>query len=67
MVKENFKELLPNCEIIDGSLGVSCEVKHQLIINNLVNDNIKNGSVIIENSKSEDLIDRSYEILSNIC
>lgn len=67
LVKENFKEILPNCEIIDGSLGVSCEVKHQLIINNLVNDNIKNGSVIIENSKSEDLIDRSYEILSNIC
>ena len=67
MVKESFKKILTNCEILDGALGVSCEVKHQLIINNLLSDNIKNGSVIIENSKSEDLIDRSYEILPNIC
>lgn len=67
LVKESFKKILPNCEILDGALGVSWEVKHQLIINNLLSDSAKNGNVIIENSKSEDLVDRSYEILSNIC
>ena len=33
----------------------------------LMNKDVNGGNVIIENSKSEDLIDRSYEILSNIC
>lgn len=67
LIRKTFKNILPNTEIIDGSIGVACEVQHQLTINNLLSDNIENGNVIIENSKSKELIDRSYEILSNIC
>lgn len=67
LIRKTFKNILPNTEIIDGSIGVACEVQHQLTINNLLSDNIGNGNVIIENSKSKELIDRSYEILSNIC
>ncbi len=64
LVKDIIKEIIPNIEILDGSLGVAQEVKHQLTENNLLNHSRKKGNVVIENSKSKELIKRSYDILS---
>lgn len=63
LIKNKIKKILPDCNIIDGSIGVSNEVKHQLIKHNLLNNSNKKGNIIIENSKNKELINRSYEIL----
>lgn len=63
LIKNKIKKILPDCNIIDGSIGVSNEVKHQLIKHNLLNNFNKKGNIIIENSKNKELINRSYEIL----
>ena len=63
LIKNKIKKTLPNCNIIDGSIGVSNEVKHQLIKYNLLNNSSKKGIVEIKNSKNEELINRSYEII----
>ena len=55
--------MLPNTVLLDGCLGVANEVKHQLEEHGLLESN--NGSLEIINSKSNDLIKRSYEILEN--
>ena len=49
--------------LLDGCHGVSLEVKHQLENHHLLNLSEKRGKIIIENSKSQDLVDKSYEIL----
>ena len=63
LVKDLIKEITPNIEILDGSFGVAKETKHQLIENDLLNESNEEGKIIIENSKSQDLVKRSYEIL----
>ena len=66
LVKNNIKAILPNCKILDGSVGVAKEVLHQLELNNIKNDSITKGNIIIKNTKSEELINRSYEILNDM-
>lgn len=66
LVSDNIKKILPNCKILDGSFGVSKEVLHQLELNNIKNDSISKGNVIIKNTKSDKLIIRSYEILEDM-
>lgn len=63
LIKNKIKKILPNCNIIDGAIGVSNEVKHQLINHNLLNNSNKKGTIIIKNSKDKNLINRSYEII----
>ena len=63
LIKAEINEVLPNTVLLDGCLGVANEVKHQLEEHGLLESN--NGSLEIINSKSNDLIKRSYEILNN--
>ena len=63
LIKDEFKKVLPNTVLLDGVVGVTKEVKRQLVNNNLLNNRIEKGTVKIINSKSNDLIERSYEIL----
>ncbi len=63
LIENKIKKILPNCNIIDGAIGVSNEVKHQLINHNLLNNSNKKGTIIIKNSKDKNLINRSYEII----
>ena len=63
LIKDEFKKVLPNTVLLDGVVGVTKEVKRQLTNNNLLTTNTEKGTVKIINSKSEDLIKRSYEIL----
>ena len=65
LIKPIFKELLPNTVLLDGTKGVAKEVKRQLEIHNLLSNNTSKGSITIINSKSDDLVDRSYEIIKN--
>lgn len=64
LIKEEINNILPNVSLLDGCIGVSCEVKRQLENNNLLNNSNKKGKVTIINSKDEKLIDRSFEILA---
>lgn len=51
-------------ELIDGSLGTSMELKRRLRVKNLLREENRTGRVIIQNSSgSQDMIDRSYELL----
>ena len=61
LIKKEINEVLPNTVLLDGCLGVANEVKHQLTEHNLLENNT--GSLEIINSKTDDLIKRSYEIL----
>ena len=63
LIKDEIKSVLPNTVLLDGCIGVSNEVKHQLESNNLLNTSNTNGSIKIINSKGESLVERSYEIL----
>ena len=63
LIKEEIKAVLPNTVLLDGCHGVSLEVKHQLESHHLLNLSEKRGKITIENSKNQDLIDKSYEIL----
>lgn len=63
LIKDEFKKILPNTVLLDGVVGVTKEVRRQLSNNNLLNDRLEKGTVKIINSKSNDLINRSYEIL----
>ena len=63
LIKAEINEVLPNTVLLDGCLGVANEVKHQLEEHNLLENN--SGFLEIVNSKSDDLIKRSYEILNN--
>ena len=64
LVKKEIQKVLPDVAILDGSVGVANEVKHQLEKHNLLNPSINKGSIIIENSKDQELVNRSYEILN---
>lgn len=63
LIKDEFKRVLPNTELLDGVKGVTKEVKKQLTINNLLNSRKEKGTVKIINNKSNDLIKRSIDIL----
>ena len=63
LIKNEFKKVLPNTVLLDGVVGVTKEVKRQLTNNNLLTTNTEKGTIKIINSKSDDLIERSYEIL----
>lgn len=63
LIKEEFQQLFPNVTLLDGCLGVSLEVKRQLENKKLLNLSQKKGTITIENSKSKELITRSYEFL----
>lgn len=64
LIKEEINDVLPNTVLIDGTKGISMEVKRQLENNNLLNDKDEIGSIKIVNSKDESLIKRSMEILN---
>lgn len=64
LIKEMFNEVLPNTTLIDGVIGVTQEVKRQLVNNNLINKSDKKGTINIVNSKSEELVKKSFEILN---
>ena len=61
LIKEEINKVLPGVVLLDGCKGISEEVKRQLINNNLLNSGT--GNLIIINTKSDELIKRSYEIL----
>ena len=63
LIKDEIKSVLPNTVLLDGCVGVSKEVKHQLENNNLLNNGNNTGSIKIINSKDDNLVDRSFEIL----
>ena len=63
LIKKEIQEVLPNTALLDGCLGISLEVKHQLEKHQLLNLSKKRGRIIIENSKGQNLIDKSYKIL----
>ena len=65
LAKSIIEEILPNVKILDGSYGVSKEVKRKLEDNKMLSTN-QVGSIKIINSKSLELIDRSFEILKNV-
>ncbi|MBR5370345.1 MAG: glutamate racemase [Bacilli bacterium] len=65
LIKDRIKRVVPHAELLDGSLGVANEVKHQLTINNLLNTKSTLGDIEIVNSKDKSLVDRSFEILNN--
>lgn len=51
LIKNKIKTLFPNIPIIDGSVGVAKEVKHQLTINNLLTSNTTIGKTIYIDSR----------------
>ena len=61
LIKEEINKVLPGVVLLDGCKGISEEVKRQLINNNLLNSGT--GNLIIINTKSDELVKRSYEIL----
>ena len=63
LIKNMINEVLPNTTLLDGVVGVTQEVKRQLTNNNLLSESKEIGNIEIINSKSDDLIERSYEIL----
>lgn len=65
LVKKQIHAILKDVAIIDGSIGVAKEVKHQLELNNLLNSKNTRGDIKIFNNKSLDLTKRSYDILNS--
>lgn len=64
LIKNEIQKVLPNTILLDGCFGVANEVKHQLINHNLLNTSQNKGKIIIKNTKSKDLVNRSYDILN---
>ena len=63
LIKKEISEILPNTVLLDGTIGVREQVKRKLIEYNLLNPSIEKGTLEIINSKDDNLIKRSYEIL----
>ena len=66
LIKKEISEVLPNIPLIDGSIGISQEVRRQLEGHNLLKQEETPGSLEIVNTKNEELIKRSYEILEKV-
>ena len=63
LIKDEISEVLPNVPLLDGCVGISQEVKRQLEAHSLLNNREGKGTLTIINTKNEELIKRSYEIL----
>ena len=61
LIKEEIEKVLPNVVQLDGCKGISEEVKRQLESHNLIENN--SGDLTIINTKNDELVKRSYEIL----
>ena len=61
LIKEEIGKVLPNVVQLDGCKGISEEVKRQLESHNLIENN--SGDLAIINTKNDELVKRSYEIL----
>ena len=61
LIKDEVSRVLPDVALLDGCRGISAEVKRQLESNNLLGNGTDNSTII--NTKSDDLVKRSYEIL----
>ena len=64
LIKDEINKVLPNAVLLDGTIGVSEEVKRQLINHNLLNNSNAKGEIKIINSKDDSLIERSFDILN---
>lgn len=70
LIRDEIQEILPNTVLLDGCVGVSNEVYHQLENSHLLNDSLEDGVISIINSmKDEDehnqLLKRSRDILES--
>ena len=63
LIKDRINKVLPKTDLLDGVEGIAREVKRQLTNNNLLNPKKEKGTIKIINSRSDDLIERSMEIL----
>ena len=63
LIKDEIKQVLPQITLLDGTVGVREQVKRKLLENNLLNLSAEKGTIEIINTKNNDLIQRSYEIL----
>lgn len=65
LIKDEIADIVGgNVKIIDGSLGTAKQVKRQLIRNELMNDKIKKGKVVIYNSLQDDnIINFCYRLI----
>ena len=64
LIKDEIQAVLPNAALLDGTKGVAREVKRQLTEHNLLTDKTTKGTLEIINTKDDNLIKRSYEILN---
>ena len=62
LIKDRIRKII-DVDLIDGSIGVAKEVQKQLSNNNLLNNKKEKGTIEIINSKNEELVKRSIEIL----
>lgn len=63
LIKDEIQAVLPDADLIDGCRGISQEVKRQLENHSLLNSREEIGTLTIINTKNDELIERSYEIL----
>ena len=63
LIKDRINKVLPKTDLLDGVEGIAREVRRQLTNNNLLNPKKEKGTIKIINSRSDDLIERSMEIL----
>lgn len=66
LIKDKIQKVLPSVDLIDGANGVAREVKRQLSEHNLLSNSNTEGEIIIKNTKNDDLIKRSFEILNSL-
>lgn len=64
LIKDEISNILPEVALLDGCRGISLEVERQLKNNNLIGTGT--GDLTIINTKNDDLIKRSYEILEEM-
>lgn len=63
LIRDEIQGVLSDAFLLDGCVDISQEVKRQLESHSLLNDREEKGTLEIINTKNEDLIKRSYEIL----
>jgi len=63
LIKDEIQSVLPDVSLLDGCVGISQEVKRQLEAHSLISDSQEKGTLEIVNTKNNELIKRSYEIL----
>ncbi len=63
LIKKEISKVLPGVDLLDGCVGISQEVKRQLENHSLLKEEDSFGSLEIRNTKSDELIERSFELL----